>query len=331
MVFGGPRDAGDVNLGALDDPSAPADARGYSLDGYADPILAPAGDVDGDGNPDLALGWSFDYGQEGAGGIVWGNPAATAVNLNDPAQMREIKPPADAVPGDHVGAALANLGDLNGDGMADLAVGAPGTGGGGRPGAGAVWVLNGSPAQHGRDRALAGRRHPPGRGRGARRRGRQPGRRRPERGRARRAGGRRAGGQRGLVVAPPTTPGPARSLADPAFFLHRVDGPSGAVLWANLALTGDLDGDGRPDVVMGSRRPTWGARRRAWLSPCRPWPRPPPPPRPFPSRAPVPPPSRPRAPPRPRTAAPRPPPRPRSTSAHRSSARRGRRSPARVC
>ena len=134
VVFGGPRDAGDVNLGALDDPSAPADARGYSLDGYADPILAPTGDVDGDGNPDLALGWSFDYGQEGAGGIVWGNPAATAVNLNDPAQMREIKPPADAVPGDHVGAALANLGDLNGDGMADLAVGAPGTGGGGRLG-----------------------------------------------------------------------------------------------------------------------------------------------------------------------------------------------------
>jgi hypothetical protein len=104
--------------------------------------VADIGDVNGDGIPDLAVGApNTDDGSENAG-AVWilfmrmGGNVNTWQKISTKAGGFDGNLDADA----HFGAALAGIGDLDSNGVPDLAVGVPGNNNGG-PGRGGVWIL----------------------------------------------------------------------------------------------------------------------------------------------------------------------------------------------
>src|SRR5262249_19093881 len=79
--------------------------------------LADAGDLNGDGVHDLAVGAPGVNGDRGRVSIYLGG--------SPPAPTRAPTPHCGG-PGEHSGAAIAGAGDMNGDGRDDLVVGAPG-------------------------------------------------------------------------------------------------------------------------------------------------------------------------------------------------------------
>jgi hypothetical protein len=101
--------------------------------------LAAVGDVNGDGVPDLAAGPEF--GRPPGGDIYTiafgpGLPPTTGLRVTH----AEAPVPAD---GYSVGGSVAGVGDWNGDGLADVALGAVGTAPHGRRDAGSVYVILG--------------------------------------------------------------------------------------------------------------------------------------------------------------------------------------------
>ncbi len=107
--------------------------------------VASLGDLDGDGATDLAVGAYFANG----GGINHGEVWVLFLKTNGKVKSeQEISDVAGNFGGavsesDNLGSSLANLGDLDGDLITDLAVGAIGDddGAGGQNERGAVWVL----------------------------------------------------------------------------------------------------------------------------------------------------------------------------------------------
>jgi hypothetical protein len=105
--------------------------------------VASLGDLDGDGNPDLAVGAPGDDDGDTDQGAVW------ILFLNaDGTVSSEQKISAttggfagDLDPGDLFGISVACVGDLDDDGIPDLAVGALGDDDGGLGNQGAVWIL----------------------------------------------------------------------------------------------------------------------------------------------------------------------------------------------
>jgi hypothetical protein len=104
---------GQTLLFRLDDPK-PQESASFGS------ALAAVGDVDGDGVPDLAVGAP---GQEVAGrnsqgqvSVLSGATGSLLHTLDDPTPRA----------GASFGSALAAVGDVDGDGVPDLAVGAPG-------------------------------------------------------------------------------------------------------------------------------------------------------------------------------------------------------------
>jgi hypothetical protein len=134
VYLGGRSGIGSTPTVTLTDPDqVNEDDFGYSVAG--------AGDVNGDGYADLVIGaygvpGGADHGAAyvylGSGGIITSTPAYT---LTDPGQITD----------DFFGAAVAGVGDLNGDGYSDIAIGASGTpGDGANTGAAYVYLGSGS-------------------------------------------------------------------------------------------------------------------------------------------------------------------------------------------
>ena len=121
-----------------------AGAQAYDQSGYA---LAGAGDVDGDGLADLIIGAPDSDAGPDDGGAAYLVTGASLADVDGPDSLGDLPillgPSAEA----YAGSAVDGAGDVDGDGLADLIIGAPGVG--------AAFLLRGSVALAQRDLDLA--------------------------------------------------------------------------------------------------------------------------------------------------------------------------------
>jgi hypothetical protein len=135
VVFGTAVDAlghSTTDLGTL-----PGAGQGVRIDGSASgdflQSVADAGDVNGDGHPDLLV--AAPTGGSAGQGVAWviygwgpgGGPAGGVIDLATltSTQGRRFDGPTSGGPSAGFGSSLAGLGDIDGDGRADIAVAAP--------------------------------------------------------------------------------------------------------------------------------------------------------------------------------------------------------------
>ena len=102
-------------------------------DGGIGGAVAGAGDVNGDGLPDIVVGAesfqpnpvTYTAPETGATWIVYGRANNTDVDLNNPTPGRSImlSPPTDSTAVAKIGNSVSGTGDINGDGLDDVVIG----------------------------------------------------------------------------------------------------------------------------------------------------------------------------------------------------------------
>jgi hypothetical protein len=255
-AFTSPAAAADVDLLS----AAHVELRGGPAELAGGP-LAPAGDVNGDGRADVIVGApsasANDKTQSGSAYVVFGRPSWAPMDLTaiGTGGFR-----IDGAAYDAAGTSVAAAGDVNGDGRDDVIVGAPGSNRNGRRDAGAAFVvfgkasttgvrlsalgklgfrIDGATAQDFTGSAVAGLGDVDGDGFDDVAAG-SPGLDAP--GRA------QAGGVQVVLGSASTAP---VDLAAPGSRASLLTG-SAAGEWVGGALSsGDVDGDGAPDLIAG--------------------------------------------------------------------------------
>ena len=117
-----------INLSAIDGGTGGFVINGQSRYDFSGGSVASAGDVNGDGLADLIVGaWLSDPAGRSAAGrsyVVFGKSSGTAINLSAIAGGTGGFVINGQCVGDYSGGNVASAGDVNGDGLADLIVGA---------------------------------------------------------------------------------------------------------------------------------------------------------------------------------------------------------------
>ena len=122
---------------------------GFMLDGHTGMSLTALADLNGDGRQELAVGApDAALHRPGGGGVavLYGRPSGVHITLNDlwengyPYFFHIDFPPLD---NQNVGTSVASVGDMTGDGLPDLALGAPHADYNGKADSGSVWIING--------------------------------------------------------------------------------------------------------------------------------------------------------------------------------------------
>lgn len=148
VVFGRPGN-GDIDLGALGGAGFVIE-EASELDGTGTHV-AGAGDVNGDGLDDLivAAPLTYEFGDPGQGRVyvVFGKNDSNPVQLQDMYDLSLTSPAGFAIAGvpdfEVLGADVAGAGDVNGDGLDDIIIGAPSADPGGMTDAGRAYVVFG--------------------------------------------------------------------------------------------------------------------------------------------------------------------------------------------
>jgi hypothetical protein len=110
--------------------------------GYFGSDVSNLGDLDGDGVQDIAVGEPVNGDGGASNGVVWILNLNTNGGVKSSYKINESRfGNGDELSGDAFGYSVANLGDLDGDGVQDIAVGEVGSDDGWTDN-GAVWILN---------------------------------------------------------------------------------------------------------------------------------------------------------------------------------------------
>ena len=287
-----PHDVSTTSLtitGYTNDPVNPATPsplgsryEGFQVDSHTGTAVAALPSVNGDRYAELAVGMpDASLHIEGGGGaaVLYGKPLGVHINLADlwsagyPYYFHVDFP---VIANQHIGETVASVPDMTGDGSPDLAIGAPQADPGGRVDAGSVWIIDGGlppigpgctgmnvdatcpwirirnlTAEQGYriDGAQAG----DGLGSSLASVGDLNGDGRPDLAIGASAASPNGRSGAGEVIVVPGQSGSATFDLAASSALQRVAGPmAGAGLGASLAPAGDLDGDGRADLLAGA-------------------------------------------------------------------------------
>ncbi len=144
IVLGKP-DTDPVELSAVREGRGGHAILGFERRDYSHLVVSDVGDVNGDGIDDLLIGSRGDGYSQGASFVVFGTSGTDPVDLAMIAGGQGGFVIRGENVGDRSGAAVAGTEDLNGDGLADLLIGAPEADRGDATWAGASYVVFGKP------------------------------------------------------------------------------------------------------------------------------------------------------------------------------------------